>query len=1042
MIRWLIRSSLKFRFLVVAIAAAMMIFGITQIPNLPLDVFPEFAPPYVEIQTEAFGLSTIETEELVTVNMEEWLTGTGMLKSIRSKSVSGLSSVVVTFQPGTEMMLVRQYISERLTTLVGLPNVSKTPVMLQPLSATSRTMKIGLSSTNLSLMELSSVAFWKIRPRLMVEPGVANVAIWGQRQRQLQVQVNPKLLLAHDITLSEVVKTTGEALWTSPLGFLKASTVGTGGWIDTPNQRLGNRHVLPISTPDDLAKVTVKVIDGVPVRLGDLGLVVEGHLPLIGDAVLDDGPGLILVIEKFSWANALQVTEGIEAALEELRPGLPGIEMDSRIFRTATFIEMSIDNLTKALLIGCFFVVLILFAFLYQWRVALISLIAIPLSLLAALLVFYLRGDTINTMVLAGLVIALGAVVDDAIIDIENIVRRLREHRKEGSVKSTARIILEASLEVRSAIVYATLIIVLAVSPVFFLEGISGAFFQPLAFSYVLALLASMVIALTVTPALSLILLRNAKSRTEGSPLVRWLQHAYNAVLSRIIRRPRKVLITAVVIALAGLAVWPWLGQELLPAFKERDLMVHWVTKPGTSHPEMIRIVTRASRELRSVSGVRDVSGHMGRALMGDQIVSINSGELWISVDLTADYEATVASIREVVDGYPGVFSEVLTYLKERTRVVLSGASEAIVVRLFGPELDVLQREGEVVRQVISEIDGIVDLKVGLSVAEPHLEIEVDLAAAELYGLTPGDVRRSASTFIAGIVVGSFFEAQRVYDVVVWGTPDTRNSLSDIRNLLIDTPIGGNVRLEEVADVRIAANPTVIRRDVNSRYIDIVANVRGRDLGSVVTDVERRIQEVEFPLEYHTELLGEYTELQSAQKSMLIYFLAAMIGIFLLLQASFGSWRLATVSFLTLPMALVGGVLVTFAVGGIISLGSLVGFLTVLGIAARNSIMLINHYQHLEQHEGETFGPGLVLRGARERLAPILMTALTTGMALLPLVVAGHIPGHEIEHPMAVVILGGLVTSTLLNLFVLPSLYLRFRANPEPEMNETQLSTV
>jgi Cu/Ag efflux pump CusA len=633
-------------------------------------------------------------------------------------------------------------------------------------------------------------------------------------------------------------------------------------------------------------------------------------------------------------------------------------------------------------------------------------------------------------MILAGFAIALGEVVDDAIIDIENIMRRLRENRAAGTPRSPALVILDASLEIRSAVVYATLIIVLAVSPVFFMTGLSGAFFQPLAMAYVLALLASMVVALTITPALSLILLAKAPLERQESPLVRWLQQAYARVLARVLRAPRTAFAATGALVLVGLALLPLLGQTLLPSFKERDFLMHWVTKPGTSYPEMSRITIASSAELRAIPGVRNFGAHVGQAAQSDEVVGINFTENWISIDPKADYDQTLAAIQEVVDGYPGLYRDVLTYLKERIREVLTGSSQAIVARIYGPDLKVLRSQAEEVKKALAGIDGIIDLHTELQEDIPHIAVEVDLTAAERYGIKPGDVRRAAAALIGGIEVSDIYLATNLYDVTVWGMPETRRNLTSIRELLIDTPSGGHVRLGDVADVRVMPTPNFIRRENVSRRIDVSANVSGRDLGSVVGDVERRLREIEFPLEYHAELVGEYTERQAAQARLLGFAIAAAFGIFLLLQACFGSWRLAIMAFLALPAALIGGVLASYASGGVISLGSLVGFLTVLGIASRNGILLINHYQHLEQQEGERFGPGLILRGARERLRPILMTALTTGLAISPLVLFGQIPGHEIEHPMAVVILGGLVTSTLLNLFVVPTLYARFGARP------------
>jgi CzcA family heavy metal efflux pump len=759
--------------------------------------------------------------------------------------------------------------------------------------------------------------------------------------------------------------------------------------------------------------------------------VVEDTWPLIGDAVVNDGPGLMLVVEKYPWANTLQATHGVEEALAELRPGLPGLEMDSTIFRPADFIQAALDNLTRALFLGCVLVMVVLAAFLFEWRTALISLVAIPLSLVAGVLVLYLRGATINTMILAGFVIAIGVVVDDAIIDVENIVRRLRQYRKEGSTKSTASIILEASLEVRQAIIHATLIDAVVLLPIFFMGGLSGAFFQPLAVSYGLAVLASMVIALTVTPVLCLILLAKAHIERREPPLVRWLQHIYAPVLSRIIQRPRPVFVGTALVMLVGIAVLPRLGESLFPEFKERDFLIHWITRPGTSVPEERRMVTRISRELRSIPGVRNFGSHIGQALLADELNGVNFGECWISIDPSADYEKTVASIEGVIKGYPGLFHNVETYLNERIDEVLSGSSETFAVRIYGPDLKVIHDKAEEVQDALRGIDGVVDLHVQLQSEVPQLQVEVNLPAAQHYGLKPGDVRRASATMFAGEEVGDLFRHGKAYDVNVWSTPETRNSVSSVGDLLLDTPKGGHVRLGDVADVRIAPAQSCIYRENASRRIDVSANVRDRDLGAVMADVNARLVKVALPLGYRAVVLGEYAERQAAQNRLLVFAIAAALGVLLILMGSFGNARLAVLGFLTLPSALVGGLLAAYFNGDVISLGSLVGFLTVFGIAARNKIMLINHYQHLERYEGQAFGPELALRGALERLSPILMTALATGLALVPLVIAGNVPGHEIEDPMAIVILGGLVGSTLLNLFVVPSLYLRFgRSRP------------
>jgi CzcA family heavy metal efflux pump len=1035
MIRGIVKWSLQFRFLVLVLAVALIAFGVARLRDMPVDVLPEFSPPYVEIQTEALGLSAEEVEQMITVPMEQdLLAGVAWLDVIRSESVPGLSSVLVYFEPGTDLYRARQMVAERISqSAVGLPHVSKPPTMIQPLSSASRFMIVGLSSEKLSLIEMSVLARWTIAPRLMGVPGVAHVAIWGNRDRQLQVQVDPEHLRDTGVSLQQVVETTGNALWVSSLSFLEASTPGTGGFIDTPQQRLGVWHVLPISSPEELAQVPV---EGTAWRLGDVANVVEDHQPLIGDAIINDSPNLLLVIEKLPGTNTKEVTQGLEEALDALRPGFADITFDATLFRPATFIEMAIANLTRTLLISALLVALVLFAFRWNWRATLISFVAIPLSLLAALFVLYLRGATLNAMVLAGLVIALGVVIDDAIVDVDRIVHRLRQNRGEGSPKPAESVIVEASAETRGTIFFVTLITLLAALPVFFLEGVSGALFRPLALSYVLAVLSSLVVALLVTPALSLILMSNAPLERHQSPLVRGLQRAYNGILARTVQAPYLALIVAAVLVVVGVVLLPFTGRnQMLPSFQEPYLTVQLEAPPGTSLPAMQEIVTRASRELRAIPGVSNVGAHVGRAVFGDQVVGINSAELWVSIDPEADYDATVAAVQGATDSYTGLDRKVQTYLQQALAQPQTSTGDAITVRVYGEDLDVLRSQAEKLQQALAGINGVVDPHVVLPPEESTLEIEVDLASAQRYGVKPGDVRRAAAALLSGIQVGSLFEQQKVFDVVVWGAPEIRDSVNDVSELLIDTPRGGHVRLKDVADVRIASSPTVIKREAVSPYLDVGFNVQGRAARAVTGDVQSAIQNFAFPLEYHAEVLNGLAARQETERRILIAGIVALIGIFLLLQASFRSWHLAAVVFLTLPAALAGGVLVAFlGREGPLSLGLLAGLLMVLGIALRNSTVLIGHFQRLEEQEGETFGPELALRGAQERLSPILMTALATGLALLPFVLFGNIPGHEIVRPMAIVVLGGLVTSTLLNLFILPALYLRFGASREPDL--------
>ena len=1004
----------------------MMLLGFVQLQKMPVDAFPEFAPPRVEIQTPCLGLSATEVEALVTVPLEDTLQGLPGLDTLRSKSVPQLSSIELRFKPGTDLIRARQLVSERMETVTPtLPTWAAPPFMIQPLSSTSRVMKIGLSSQSRSLIELSMISYWTIRARLLRVPGVANVAIWGERLQMLQVQVDPNRMRNFNVSLNQVMDVTSAAVDSGLLQFSDGSVIGTGGFIDTDNQRLGVRNVQPIKTPEDLAQVVVGDNAGTPLRLGDVADVVEDHQPLIGDAVIDDGPGLMLIVEKLPWGNTLQVTRGVEDALKELEPGLSGIKVDPTIFRPASFIETAYENLGRSLLVGCLLVLLVIVFFLFEWRTALISVVSIPLSLVAAGLVLYYRGTTVNTMILAGLVIAVGVVVDDAIIDVENIVRRLRQARREGSTKSTAAIVLDASLEVRGPIVYATLIIIAAAAPVFFLQGLTGSFFKPLAMSYTLAVLASLVVALTITPALALLLLARAKLDHRDGPLVRFLHRRYTVALRRVMRRPKRAVAAVLAIVAIGLAALPGLGESLFPSFKERDFLMHFVAEPGTSHPAIMRMTQRASVELRQIPGVTAFGAHVGQALLADEVVAVSFTELWINISDDVDYDETVAEVEKVIAGYPGFRRDVKTYLRERADEVLTGAGDPVVVRLFGEDMDVLRAKAEEVRTLLADTQGVVDEHVDLAVDIPQVEVEVNLAAAQRYGLKPGDIRRAAGTIMAGEEVGDLFRGGKAYDVVVWSTPATRDNLTAVSNLPLDTPSGQRIRLADVADIRIKKTPNVVQHEGGSRRLDVGAGVQGRDLGSTVREIEEKLKGIELPTGYHYELLGEFQERQSAQNQILLFGIGAVIAILVLLQVSLGSWRLAFLAFFTLPSALVGGVLAVFLTGRVVSLGSLVGFLAVLGIAARNGILLLSHYQHLEQEEGRTFGVALVLRGSRDRIAPILMTTLATALALVPLVVAGQIPGHEIEHPMAVVILGGLVSSTLLNLFILPVLYLR-----------------
>ena len=1037
MMRWIVSTSLRLRYLMLVMAALMIAFGTSQFRGMPVDVYPEFAPPRVEVQVLCLGMPAADVESLVTVPMEQALAGVAGLDVLRTRSVNDLSDVVLIFKPGTDLMDARLRVQERVTAVTAnLPRWATSPFMIQPLSSTSRVMKIGMTvqdKTTHNLIDAALTAYWTVRPRLMMVPGVANVAIWGDRWNVLQVHADAEKMRQHKVTINGVMEAASDALDVGMLKHISGHEIGTGGFIDTATQRLGIRHILPNLTPTELAKMPIERHEKAPdagplVRLGDVATIVRDTQPhMNGDAIINDGIGLMLIVEKLAWGNTLEVTRGVEAALEQMRPGLPGIQIDTTIFRPATFIEDALQNLGTAMLIGFVLIVVVLLLFLFEWRVALISALSIPVSLVAAGLVLKLTGASINTMVLAGLVIALGVIVDDAIIDVENIVRRLRQRRREGSTQSTASVILQASLEVRAPIIHATFIIVASTLPIFMLEGLAGSFFRPLASAYALAILASLLVALTLTPALALVMLKNAPLERHESPVARWLQTRYAGLLERLVDRPGRAYATVAVMVLAGVITVPLLGQGLFPAFKERDFLMHWLTRPGTSQAEMQRIVLAASKDLLAIPGVRNFGAHIGQGTLSDEPVGMNFAENWISIDRHVNYDETVAKVQAVVDSYPGLQRDVQTYLKERTKEVISGVGHGLVVRISGDDLHVMRDKAAEIEKLMATIPGIVHPHVDLVTEVPQVQIEVDLEKASRYGIKPGDIRRTASVFVASEEAGDIWRDGKNFEVHVWGDKRHRNSIHGVNDLMVDARKGEQVRLGDVAKVSIKPAPNMVLRENSTRRMDVKADVSDDgDLGAVARALQDKLAKLELPRGYYVEVLGEFQERQAAQRRLLLLSLVAAALILVILHTAFGSGRLVALVGLTLPFALVGGVLATAMGDRILSLGTLVGLLTVLGIAARNGILMINHFQHLERYEGEVFGRALVVRGAKERLSPILMTSLAAGIGVLPLVVAGTIPGNEIEHPMAVAILGGLLTSTVLNLFVVPALYLRF----------------
>ncbi len=1050
MIRWVVAGSIKFRLIVLTIAAAILVAGPIQLSRAPVEALPEFMPPYVEIQTEALGLSSTEVEQLISVPLEaDLLNGVQGVSVIRSQSVAGLSSIVMVFEPGTDPYLARALVQERLTQAHALPQVSKPPTMLQPLSSSSRFLMISLESQQLTPVERSVLARWTVRPRLMGIPGVANVAVWGQRERQLQVQVDPQRLRDAGVTLQQVVTTTGNAQIVSPLSFLEASTPGTGGFVETAQQRLQVRHVFDaLASPAELGRVPVDGTEG-RLRLADVATVTEDHQPLIGDAIVGGkGEGLLLVVEKFPGANTVDVTKSVEDALDALRPGLTTMTMDTSLFRPAGYVNDALSNLALAGIVAGLLLIVGLVAWFLRWRTVVVAVVAILSSLTAAALVLDARGASFNALALAGLMAAVALVVDDAVGGATAVGGwRTSSRRSPSTGEAAARI--DAYARTRSPLGYAVLIGLLLVVPVLAAEGRPGEFFRPVAVSYALAMLASFVVALTLVPALGSVLLSAKPARREPASMRR-LGTAYARGLSGVLARPR-FAVAAVGLAAAIAVVGGALTQAtLIPTFQDRDVLVTLEGPAGTSLPAMTAAVSQTSQQLSALPGVETVGAHVGRAVTGDQVVDVNSSELWVHIRADADYQQTMAAIGQVVAGVSGFGHDVVTYSGQRLRdagaldqntevrssdlEVLTGSAHPVVVRVYGEDMAVLQAKAQEIRSKVAAVTGIVNPQVQESAMQDEIQIEVDLDKARQHGIKPGDVRRAEAILLQGIQVGSIFEGQKVFDVVVQGTPSTRQSIDSVNNLLIDTPAGGSVRLAEVATVRMGKVPTSIDRDAVARRVDVTADVSGIGVGAAADAVRAAIAGTTFPLEHHAEVFTSSADQEVNAARVLVIAIGALIAIFLLVQAAFRSWRLAGLSLLALPAALSGGVVVALFAG--LSLGAVLGLLAVLGVAVRHTVLFVGEAQRIDS---DTAGEhrSAARDAAAARLPAVIGSTIGIAALALPAVFLGQRPGLEIISPMALVLLGGLVTSTLLGVFLLPALYRRARTPDDAEPRES-----
>ena len=1021
MLEWIVERSLRFRGTVIALACVVVGYGLYVTSTAKRDVFPEFAPPQVVIQTEAPGLSPEEVEALVTRPIESAVNGVGNLASIRSESIQGLSVVTAMFREGTDIMQARQMVGERLVALAAqMPLGIRPPTMVPLTSAASMVLIVGLTSEARSLMDLRTFADWTLRPRLLGVPGVAKVAVFGGEVRQIQVQVRPERLIGYGLSLDDVLAAAR-----------KATGVRGAGFVETDAQRIVLRTEGQLLTPDRLGEVVLAHRGGSVVRLRDAAHVVEAPEPKVGEAAINGRPGVLLVVSSQFGENTEEVTAAAERALDELKPAFQAerITLHPALFRPASFVQTAIENVNFSLLLGGVLVTVVLFLFLFNLRTAFISLTAIPLSLLAAVIVLDRLGVTLNTLTLGGLAIAIGEVVDDAIIDVENIFRRLRENRASLTPRSTLPVVLDASLEVRSAVVYATWVVALVFLPVLTMSGLQGRLFAPLGIAYILAVLASLVVAMTVTPALSYVLLsRGLRDGGEPRAMVA-LKGRYRRLLEAVTARPRLVIGAALGLCLGALATLPFFGGAFLPDLREGHFIVHMSAVPGTSLQESLRLGQRVTQELLRNPRIRSVAQQIGRAEKSDDTWGTHYTEMHVDLKPLAAEEAESAQteIRQALTKFPGVYFSIKTFLTERVEETLSGAGAQVVVNVFGEDLDLLDRKAQEIARVLAKVEGAVDVQVASPPGMPEVVVRLRPARLKQFGFQPVDVLDAVQTGYQGTVVGQTYEGNRVFDVTVVLDQALRREPEGIGALTLRNTEGLQVPLRELADIYPTTGRYAILHDGARRRQAVTCNVRGRDPASFVAEARRKVAaEVGFPAGVYPVFAGVTEARARAQRELLLHSVIAGTGIVLLLALVFRRARNLLLVLANLPFALVGGVLAVFMTGGWLSVGSLVGFVTLFGITMRNSIMMVSHFEHLVRAEGMRWGVEAALRGASERLVPVLATALVTGLGLLPIALGSGEPGREIEGPMAIVILGGLVTSTVLNVLVLPTLALRY----------------
>ena len=1016
MLNSIVRWSIAQRWLVVIASIIITLWGFRVLTQMALDVFPAFAPPQVEIQTEAPGLAPEEVESLVTRPIESAINGTPGIETVRSSSAVGISVVRVIFGWDTEIYRARQLVQERLQQAQSQLPQGVEPPQISPISSPlGAAIKYAFTSETTPLMEVRRIVDWQVKNRLLAVPGVTQVVIFGGDVRQYQVLVDPDKLKAFNVSLQEVAEATEKANVNAP-----------GGFLINPDQEMLVRGVGRIASIDELRQSAITARNGTPVLLGQVADVKIGAELKRGDATFNGKKAIVLVVNKQPQADTPTVTRAVEAAMEEIKASLPKDVKVNVTFRQENFIEASLKNVEDALRDGIIIVSVVLILFLMNWRTVIISLSALPLSLLLGMMILNWTGQGINTMTLGGLAVAIGSVVDDAIVDMENVYRRLQENQLAGTPVNPLQVVFNGSIEVRVSVLFSTVIIAVVFAPIFALSGVEGRIFTPMGLSYLLSIAASTLVALTLTPALCALLLVNRRLPTEETWVARFSHRVYRPALRFSIRFPQIVLVAAVAGFVAAMVILPSLGRVFLPEFQESSLVVATSLYPGESLEATNTADLAIQDALKSDKRFEALQLRSGRAPGDSDVGGVNFGELDVemSEEGLKDREGSIETLRREFAKIPGVAANIGGFISHRMDEVLSGVRSGIAVKIFGPDLKQLRTIGQQLESTMRNVAGVVDLQLEPQVPIKQVQIQFDRPAAARYGLSVGDLAQTIETALNGRVISQVLENQQVFDLVVWLQESSRNNLETIRNLLVDTPKGQKIPLAQVAEVVYGTGPNTINRENVSRLIVVSANVQGRDLGSVINDIRNQVrQQVQLPSGYYIQYGGQFQAQEQATQTLIWSGILAFIAITILIYFAVKSIPATAMIMVNLPLALVGGVISVALGGGIISVASMVGFITLFGVATRNGLLLVDNYNN-KLATGMPLGE-VLLEGSMERLVAILMTALSSALGMVPLVI-GTGAGKEILQPLAVVVLGGLFTSTALTLLVIPALYSLF----------------